>query len=392
MKKYIIYGISSVGKMLVKMLNRIKKEYLIFDGNPNLWGEYYQNQKIIPSIELVNYVNEEYTLILCIRDDQEKAFISYCSQYIEVISWRDVIPYLISEYENEVTYSTDYETNFKKWWFGLKSEIEFWEEAYAKPNGRKHNWYEKLIDNSIFNDEFFDVTKIKDGWKILDVGSGIVSRYGENLGGNCKIELTAVDPLAAWYNIFNKKYNPEYNKKDVKFGLLEELSEQFDNNSMDMIIISNALDHCISPLACIFESLKVIRIGGCIYIKTLIREACNEKTVGLHQWNLDLNDEGEFILWNEDSFVNISKRLNEFCEIVINRYPSDERGLSGNWGFMTICITKKKEIYEKKELEIRLTDSCGKIFNKIAKEFDYRDDLVWEEGYEAIFEKKHKIC
>lgn len=389
MGKIIVYGMGTIGKMIAKMLTTLNLDFILVDGNPNLWGQFLFGKKIVPSIELKGFLNEENLLVVCIRDDQEEAFVEYCRRYVKVETWQHFVSKLVAQYENVVgvTCTTDFKTNFKKWWFGLKEEIEFWEESYAKPEACKHDWYIKLVNNKKFYDAFFDMSIIKSGWKIIDVGSGIVSRYGEKID-NGEIELTSVDPLAPWYNKFNKKYNKEYCKKEVRFGLLEELSEQFQDNSIDMVIISNALDHCIDPFRCIEESLKVIKVGGYLYIKTLIRESCNEKAIGLHQWNLDTNENNEFIIWNTNSFINVSKELKGTCEIVINRYPADERGLSGNWGFMTIYIIKQDNKGLKNGYKaVKLTDSCYDIFSRIAETENYRDDMLWKEGYETVVKK-----
>lgn len=386
--KYIIYGVGNVGKRIARMMKRTGLTVELSDGNARLWNEVIDGQRVIPSVEIVTFIlqqikNSEISLkmIVCINDDQEKDFIKYMGKYIEVISWRDILDDLLEMYDSlNVPYTSNYLAGFERWWYGLRDEIDFWENAYAQKGARKHNWYLKLVENRKFQDPFLSIT-IKDGMKILDVGSGIVSRYG-NEYKNINVDVQAVDPLAFWYNAFNHKYNEKYEKKDIQFGLFETLASSYEVESQDLIIISNALDHCIDPYESVRQALQVLKIGGVLYIKSLIREGCNEKFSGLHQWNIDIDKNGEFIIWDDSNYVNVTRNLSGFCSMRIKKWDSDERGLKGEWGFCTIEIEKLKTFNRENENE-NISNTCKKIFRKLVEE-NYYDRKVWEQAYNEI--------
>ena len=386
MNRYVIYGTGNIGTMIARMLRKINVDFALTDSNPNLWEKIVEGERVIPSVELLKHLNN-CTLVICVNEIQEKAFICYMSRYTRTIGWKELIDDLVNCYEEKgILYNTNYNENFKKWWFGLRSEIEFWEDSYAVPNARKHDRYQQLIDNVNFEDEFLNTDFLHTGAKVVDVGSGIVSRYG-NKWKNGTVELIAVDPLAFWYNEFNHKYNEHFLKKDIKFGLFEELAYTFENKSIDLIIISNALDHCIDPYLCILQSMKILKIGGKLYIKSLRRESCNEKCLGLHQWNIDINKKDDFVIWNADAFVNVTKAMRGICDFTISKYDADERGLSGNWGFITIEMEKKKEMFDIEEKNNELTSICREVFGRIVNNGQYKDDSVWKYEYEKNIKK-----
>ena len=154
-----------------------------------------------------------------------------------------------------------------------------------------------------------------------------------------------------------------------------------------MIIISNALDHCIDPYLCILQAMKILKIGGKLYIKSLRRESCNEKCLGLHQWNIDINKKDDFVIWNADAFVNVTKAMRGICDFTISKYDADERGLSGNWGFITIEMEKKKEMFDIEEKNNELTSICREVFGRIVNNGQYKDDSVWKYEYEKNIKK-----
>ena len=80
---------------------------------------------------------------------------------------------------------------------------------------------------------------------ILDVGSGPLSMLSY-VKENDLADLKAVDPLAEEYKLLLEKYN--YN---IKYPLIEcpgeKLTEKFEENSVDITWIHNALDHSQNP-------------------------------------------------------------------------------------------------------------------------------------------------
>ena len=384
----ILWGAGKTGVMIEKMLKAMGLNDIIFtDSNISLWGDTIGDYEVLPNVDIMANIkeyNRNYVVIVCIAHPAENTLIKALGKYINVVSWMDVIE-VFTNYirDKEVGYTANYIKGLKTWWMGLKSEIAFWENAYARKEGYKHSWYLNLVKNDIFYDRYLSVD-VPQNAIVLDVGSGIVSRYGEIVGENKKIHLTAVDPLAGWYNLFNLKYCPEYSGKPVQFGLFENLSNVFENELADLIIISNALDHCIDPYLCIIEALHVLKIGGVLYVKSFRRESCNEKCMGLHQWNIDIEGE-DFIIWNLRNYINVSRELKGYCSIDIKVYEEDERGLKGNWGFLTIEIKKRKNISNQNKTPMlkKYSDMCEKSMKRIL-ERDYNEENLWEEEWKNI--------
>lgn len=179
---------------------------------------------------------------------------------------------------------------------------------------------------------------------MLDVGCGIFSKYGDCLEEGT-IKLIPVDSMAAFYKRINQVYCKELKNTEIKFGMLELLSEFFDAGSSDVVLIDNALDHCINPYKSILECLHVVKqgTGGCLSLRHRRAEGVVEYYTGLHNWNLDYDEAGDFIIWNKDNYLNVSSALKDTVKIEmtteegredcweylnINLYPSDRFDLS----------------------------------------------------------------
>lgn len=102
---------------------------------------------------------------------------------------------------------------------------------------------------------------LKDGLTLMDIGCGAVSRYGASLPDGGSVNFIAVDSLAHAYNRINVCYAPG-NKKAVTFGMFEFMAVFFQKEYADVILIENALDHCIDPLKSLIECLQVLKTGG----------------------------------------------------------------------------------------------------------------------------------
>jgi len=68
----------------------------------------------------------------------------------------------------------------------------------------------------------------------------------------------------------------------------------------DQVIVfcANALDHCQDPYKALREMVRVCKSGGWIYLNHIAHEGRRQGYSGLHQWNIDVTDNGDCILWN----------------------------------------------------------------------------------------------
>lgn len=220
------------------------------------------------------------------------------------------------------SYNIDYKAQFGIWIDNIMSEVDYWVNSVAKEGARFRDDYCKRLQNDRFQSELAgNVGFLSDylcGMEkplVYDIGCGLAPRFGGTLPNGNHICMTAIDPLAYFYNVINEKYAPAGRYKKAVFGMSEYFSCFFARNGADAVIINNALDHCIDPYKSIVESLTVLKPGGVLYLNHTRAEGVNEKYCGLHQWNLDYTETGDFIIWNYNAAVNVSRRIGEIADI-----------------------------------------------------------------------------
>ena len=147
----------------------------------------------------------------------------------------------------------------------------------------------------------------------IDIGSGPFSRCGL-ITSKAILKATYVDPLAEVYQ-YLKKINGVDNGVNVTTSFVELLDKKFAANSFDMVHMSNALDHCFSAIDGIYQLLNICKIGGVVILRHHENEAENESYIGLHQWNLSLNNpENSFVIWREGVRIDVCKLLEDYVD------------------------------------------------------------------------------
>ena len=240
-------------------------------------------------------------------------------------------------------YEISFEEKMARWMDSYLSEVSFWNDDVARPEGTYWNHYKDRTSEKDFYCERL-LPYVQKNSIILDVGCGICSQYGDIYNGE-KINISGVDPLAAFYNRINRRSFKEYelgeNIPNVKFGMFELLSYQFDTEYADIIIIDNALDHCIDPVMAIIECLKVLKTGGLLSTFHHVDEAYKALYSDLHQWNISCDSEKNFIIWNQQNYINLSELLGEYVEFEL--VISDKIAIETPFGGV-MCNMKKKKI------------------------------------------------
>tara|TARA_Y100000389_G_C17466442_1_gene526097 strand:+ start:3588 stop:4352 length:765 start_codon:yes stop_codon:yes gene_type:complete len=159
----------------------------------------------------------------------------------------------------------------KDWKTAQIKEKEFWKKIYLTKSvdniykktdaeGWKNFAEEILLRNNIQK-------KFLNNKVILDLGSGpagVAKGIHEMVKKkeiiNCKI--IATDPLMEFY-----KKDINILKEDENLKLLSDMGEKLnlDNNSIDMIISTNVLDHCDNPDSLISEAYRVLKPKGIFF-------------------------------------------------------------------------------------------------------------------------------
>lgn len=349
-KNIIVWGAGNRGKQIVEQLYfEGVKSIIVVDENQKKQGTYIYKNIYVHSPEYILNIpkREQMDYLLIISPFMYKEEIMSRITSVEYIGtvWSNYdfhniveIPSLITRVESE-KYKIDFDLQLQDWFNNILSEVDFWKNCVAKPDSKYHNvWLERQIDKEFICERLARNPRL--GELVMDIGSGICSKYGSKIQSSSEyLNFVAVDPLAFFYNHINKKYGCD---TEIRFGMFEILSYQFPMDSADYILIDNAIDHCIDPLAAIIESYKILKIGGVLSLSHNENEAFFEKYYGLHKWNVAAY-KNEMIFWNDNQYVNVSRLLSQYCDIdlqikdfsVANEVP---------FGRVICNITKRREI------------------------------------------------
>lgn len=349
-QSYIIYTAGEMAVTIKKYAQTLGIKIIgFYDNNLEVQGKKIENLKVFNSDELKKKVQAEGFGGIIIGSQL------YENQIIEEIKTRlgDTIKIIKpdeiqSEYWDKVvtpfrnklkeTYEVCYSEQIKTWIYNLMSEVEYWIKSCR--SNREANFIRYSMTEKDFKCDRL-LRKISSDNIIIDAGCGICTKYGKIVDGK-KLNLIPMDPLAYFYNAINNKIYATENR--VIFGLFEFLSFYFEYNFADIILIDNALDHCIDPFKSIIECLLVIKPNGMLSMRHRRGEAVYEGYSGLHKWNIDINQNGEFIIWNKSNMINISKKLIDVADIDIHFSESNRRVDQ----YLDINIIKKKD-FDKKD-------------------------------------------
>ena len=209
----------------------------------------------------------------------------------------------------------------KNWIFGAYDEIEFWNlwirtrgAIYGKKGAE--SYANQICPNKMLDEQsaaLLPENTPVDSIKILDVGSGPINSLGTLYKGQ-RLTVIGADPLAISYKSLHKRYHltPSY---PHRLAYAEDLNLFFDRDEFDLVVCQNALDHTFDPCRAIKQMVEVSKPGGYVLLRHGVREGENQDYDGLHQWNLDLNSEGDFVIWNKSLTYNINQLSGGIAEV-----------------------------------------------------------------------------
>lgn len=274
-----------------------------------------------------------------IRDELENSYIAQMQQNMDFSG-----------------YEINYPKQFNIWINNIMSEVDFWVNSVAKENSQCREDYCKRLRNNRFRSELVGNAEFIEQYLcgieeplVYDIGCGLAPRFGETLWNGNKISLVEIDPLAYFYNVINEKFAPVHDCRMIIFGMFEYFSDFFDEDSADVVIINNALDHCIDPYKSIVESLMVLKPGGVLHLNHARAEGIKGKYTGLHQWNLDYTGDDDFIIWNYDAAVNVTQRLKDIADIKLG-YAG--KNASRSQQYVCVDMIKKRDFDKAQYVDI----------------------------------------
>lgn len=190
------------------------------------------------------------------------------------------------------------------WYKGLNDELEFWDNWFKTKGAEWPDDYKFRLDKNSEIKEPLSRYIFSGSEKIIDCGCGPLTIVGKYWKGK-KLNIKACDALALEYEKLFSKYDidpiiyPFWSK-------MEELTEYYDDDTFDIVYAQNSVDHSDCPVISIGEMIKICKPKGFVILFHEVNEGENENYKGLHQWNFSERN-GDFIIWNKISEINISK-------------------------------------------------------------------------------------
>ena len=166
---------------------------------------------------------------------------------------------------------------------GLAHEVAYWDRTLQKGAPQKAE------KTQIANESLQYLLELKEHFpadqiSILDVGSGPFTVIGSHYG-DVRLNITAVDPLARYYEDLIKKYALDPPVKTI-FAEAERLSALFAPESFVWVHARNSIDHASQPVEAIREMIALVEPGGMLTLMHRSNEGEKESYSGFHQWNL----------------------------------------------------------------------------------------------------------
>lgn len=144
----------------------------------------------------------------------------------------------------------------KRWEVAQEYEKNWWKD---KSTNIDLSFYKNFADEVLNTIRPF--ITIDENTKILEIGSGAAG-----IVTHIKTKFRyAIDPLEDFYSQI--KNFTDYRDKDVIYSNARGESLPFEDNTIDLIIIDNVLDHCDNPELVVFEMNRVLKEGGIIFFR-----------------------------------------------------------------------------------------------------------------------------
>ncbi|MBU1053733.1 MAG: class I SAM-dependent methyltransferase [Proteobacteria bacterium] len=111
------------------------------------------------------------------------------------------------------------------------------------------------------------------------------------------------------------------------------LPEDIYFDFFDIVYSRNSLDHCHDPIKGLDQMISVTKPGGYVVIEGIRNEAIHENWIGMHNFNFDTDDTGDFIISNKikkysvktqfKKKVSLKTKINKSWLVVIIRKLED---------------------------------------------------------------------
>ncbi len=207
------------------------------------------------------------------------------------------------------------------WRIGILDELAFWDghiaRSYRSVNGMalSEEGRFRTDPGTPLQEELQTlVAHVEDPVvKILDVGSGPLTRVGKTIPGKL-VELTATDPLAQAYMRLCRKHGVTPLVPPLKYDA-EELTLHFPPETFHLACANNCLDHAYDPPKAISGMVELVKPGCHVYLRHEVNVADGAGFVGMHQWNFHMAPNGDFLISDRKREVNMCDLLRGRAEV-----------------------------------------------------------------------------
>jgi|GEM_PF-437057 len=210
----------------------------------------------------------------------------------------------------------------EKWESAVPDEVKFWDDWCKTRGGKWNDEFEfRLSPDSELQSYITQFVDTLPGGtlRLLDVGCGPLTDLGKRWE-NRTVELTAVDPLANYYNGLLKKYGHTAPVPALPIGG-ESLAEELPLNHFDMVYARNSIDHSVDAPRTIDQMLAVLKPGGVMFMAHYISEATAAANDGLHGWNFFAEGSDFIVEKFHGEKVNITQRYMGIAKITCEALP-----------------------------------------------------------------------
>lgn len=217
----------------------------------------------------------------------------------------------------------------------LERQLDYQEEKAAAIEGREEAMYLELLNRvNILRQRLNEFREVKETDKILEVGSGA---HGLIFGFDDRFAV-GIDPLAVDY----KRLFPFW-QEDAKTVAAIGEKLPFGDESFEIVLSDNVIDHAENPVGIIEELARVLKPGGLLYFTVNVHHPFYQIASNLHGfWNgLGIKYEispfaDHTIHFTEERVLEVFKRLpfniieqNSTVESLKKNPPTHLKGLEG---------------------------------------------------------------
>lgn len=190
--------------------------------------------------------------------------------------------------------------DIKVWEEGKKGEIAYW-RGWLTGRGRR---YQNLRPLSPLFDFMIGGKKRV---RIANLGAGALNMLGD-FRDNVRVTVVSSDLLADEYKNLHGEFSI---KPPTPVEKQDMTSLTYQDNSFDIVYCANALDHTQDPYKALQEMVRICKPGGWIYLRHIAHEGKRHGYRNLHQWNLDITEDGDCIIWNKADFQTATFLLSD---------------------------------------------------------------------------------